>query len=221
MPTRKYALTKGGPLRLEILTKGTWKDSWKDVSVRLDGNEIGTIATKKLLKEGREFYLEDGSILKLRLVTRLFHLYDASEIQVTLNGEPLPEANLNSLIFAYGVIFFIGGGQLIIGSLGFIMLLSGVKMAVPSPMIGMIFLLISGVIFLWLGSLVKRKSMIALITAVILYELGDNFSSFFEILQQGNSLSFGKIFGEIFGIFIEAFILVLMLQGFKAIRTSQ
>src|SRR3989338_8646289 len=81
MPTRKYALERGGIRKLEI----SWRILWKNITVRLDGKEIGSIANQKELIAGREFSLIDGSILKVKLIQGF-----APELQVTKNGQAIP-----------------------------------------------------------------------------------------------------------------------------------
>ena len=59
MPTKKSALEQSGPTRLEV----SWKHIWKNLTVRFDGNEIGSIAGQKELKAGQEFSVGDDSTL--------------------------------------------------------------------------------------------------------------------------------------------------------------
>ena len=59
MPTQRYALESGGDKRLEV----SWKGFWKNLTVKLDGNVIGTVAGQKELKAGQGFELPDGSVL--------------------------------------------------------------------------------------------------------------------------------------------------------------
>ena len=104
MPTKKYAMEKGEPKRLEISWKGIWKI--KNFTVHLDGNNIGLIANRKELKAGREFALIDGSILKVQLVKKLL----SAELQVLRDDQPLPGSASDPgqrLRVAYGIVFFI------------------------------------------------------------------------------------------------------------------
>lgn len=53
------ALDKGGPKRVEL----EWGFAFKNLRVRVDGVELGTIATKAELEAGRSFVMSDGSSL--------------------------------------------------------------------------------------------------------------------------------------------------------------
>jgi len=189
MPTQKFSFKKGEPVRLEVL----WKWLWKDVSILLDGQEIGRFANRKMLKEGREFYLQDGSVLKIKLSSSWF----APLLEVLHNGKPLPGSGSDpniKLALAYSYIFFIGGVTIIHG-------LIVVSSKTPQGGFGMI---IIGGIYIFLGFLVKRQSMIALAIAFVVYLL--NF-----LLE----LASGQVGGNLW-LTIAAF--VCMYEGFRAIQ---
>jgi hypothetical protein len=67
MPTKRFALEPGGPERLEL----SWRPVWKNLQVRLDGNLLGQFGRMEDLQQGREFVLDDGSKLTVRLELQL------------------------------------------------------------------------------------------------------------------------------------------------------
>src|SRR6266571_5284958 len=72
MPTKRYSLRPGEPPRLEI--RGTqWGRWWKDLTVRLDGAEVGTVATGKELQAGAGLGHGPGSAGAPRRAMRLRH----------------------------------------------------------------------------------------------------------------------------------------------------
>jgi hypothetical protein len=107
MPLRKYILEKGGQPRLEV----EWRGLWRDVSVRFDGQEIGTFADKAALKQGRTFTLPDQSNLLVQLVGKS----EAAQLLVNRDNVPLSEfsaarnpAHIALVIF--GVVLMLSGG---------------------------------------------------------------------------------------------------------------
>jgi hypothetical protein len=83
MPSRSFALEPGGPIRLTV----SWKGSWNNVRVELDGRSVLAIPTAKELKEGREVRLEPGT-LAIRLHQSVF----GPALLLSLNGRPLPKS---------------------------------------------------------------------------------------------------------------------------------
>ena len=192
MPTNRYALEKGGQQRLEI----SWKSYWKNITIRLDGREIGSIHDEKELKTGREFSLGDGSILKVQLVDGL---------EVFRDGEPLPGSTSDpeeQLKAAYGIVFLIAGISIVAGMIaelfevGFL-LQRGIGLDS----------IIFGVLFLILGFYVKRRSMLALGIAVGLFAI----DGILSVILSGVT-SIGIIVARIF-------FLIPMIKGFGAISS--
>ncbi len=202
MPTKKYAMEKGEPKRLEISWKGIWKI--KNFTVHLDGNNIGLIANRKELKAGREFALIDGSILKVQLVKKLL----SAELRVLRDGQPLPGSASDPgqrLRVAYGIVFFIGGVTIGLG------LITELLQVGFLQQVGFGFdSIIYGGFFLLLGFFVKRRSMLALGIAVGLFVL-DGILSVVLFAQQGGTPPVGVIVARII-------LLIPMIRGFGAIR---
>lgn len=199
MPQRTYALEKDGPKRLEI----SWKGLWKNLTIRLDGNTVGTIPGQKELSAGQEFHLPDGSTLKVQLVT--VKKFSAAELQVLRNGQPLPGSASNpetKIKGAYGVVFFIAGLNIVLG----IAVLFQIEFL---QQIGIGFYpIIYGLVFLVLGFFVKRNSMVALIIAIAIFAL-DSILSFVYAASQGSPL---------LAAFARFFLIIPMIQGIGAIK---
>jgi hypothetical protein len=157
MPKRKYALERGGDKSLEIF----WEGNWKNTKVRLNGNLIGAIPNKKELGTGQIFQLPDGTALRVQLVN--------NELRVLRNDKPLPGSSSDpaaKLAQSFGIIYFIAGLNIV---LGFIALIFPVEF-LKTLGFGIISVAI-GFIFLVLGFFTQRRSLIALIIALIIYSL--------------------------------------------------
>ena len=201
MPSKKYALEEGGEKRLEV----SWQRGWKKVIMKLDGTELAVIEDKAALKAGKTLALPDGSSLDVR-VTR-------KGLELVRGGEPLPgsasslEQALNPAVVA---VFWIGGGNLLLGILGALNVLdSGLSFSVLSIVIGFVFLL--------LGFFVRRKSAVALGVAILLTAgiiVGHIISAIMIAGEGGVPLFLG-------GTAVTALFLFWMILGFRAIRKIQ
>jgi hypothetical protein len=160
MPSEKYALEIGGPERLEL-----YRDNfYSEIRVYLDGNVIGTFANDKEFEAGRTFQLPDGSSLDVRLVKTLFK----TQARVTRNGQPLLDSAsnpVNRFFAAYISVFLAGGFCIIFGTLA---LIYQDDSSVDSLGFNL-FTLICGGALLYLGYLVKQKSLIALAGAFLIF----------------------------------------------------
>lgn len=200
MPKIKYAIEKGGPKRLEI----SWKGNYKEITIHLDGNTIGSIADPEQLKAGQEFSLEDGSTLKVQL-TRSFIF---PHLQIYKDGWPVHSQGFEpaqQLSYAYKFIFLIGGMNLAFG-------LSGILFRTALwnlPPAGLLSVILGG-FFLVLGFFVMRRSIIALSIAAGILAL----DVVLTIIFPPNLPRFALVIGIIFRIFV----LLAMAQGFGAIQ---
>ncbi|NWF71071.1 MAG: hypothetical protein HXY40_18465 [Chloroflexi bacterium] len=79
MPNRKFPLPSGQTLDIE------WRGLWRDVSLRLGEQVIGSVATQKEMKQGRAFTLPDGGKLEVKLEAH----GDDFTLRVSHNGKPL------------------------------------------------------------------------------------------------------------------------------------
>ncbi len=200
MPKQSYALEAGGEKRLEI----SWKPFWKDITVTLDGNSIGTIPNQKALTSGQEFRLPDGTALKVQLVSRV----TSTELQVLRNGQPPPGSASDPQIrlkYAYWVVYFVAGLNLVLGLISFLFNVEFLQQ------IGIGFgSILFGLVFLVLGFFTQRKSMVALILAIVIFAL-DGLAGLFLSAAQGGIPGIG-------GLFARILLLIPMIQGIGAIK---
>lgn len=199
MPTKKFALEKGGPERLEV----EWRGNFKDFEVRLDGVLLGSFDNAKALKAGGSFSLEDGSTLEVKLATAL-----VPELHLTRNGAPVPGSAADPeqrVQAAAGMIFFISGVNTVLGLLAGafnIYFLQSMGLGLGS--------MIAGAVYGILGYFVRQRSMVALGLAVGLFLL----DGLYLVASRSGAGSTG-------GIVARVFFLVPMVMGFPALRTLQ
>jgi hypothetical protein len=201
MPKQQLALEAGGAKRLEI----SWGMNFKNVSVKLDGREVGTIPDQKALKEGRSFTLDDGSSLQVQLVRSAM----SQVLQVLRNGKPLPGSATDpekKLSTAYTIIFFVGGLSLVIGLLAEIANVDFLRSLGAGW-----FTVVVGVIFIGLGFLVKRRIILALYAAIVLYALDLGL-----LVMTAVSVPGGR--PPVSGIVLHVIFLIFMYQGVGALQ---
>lgn len=200
MPKQSFALETGGEKRLEV----SWKGLYKDVTVSLDGNSVGVIPNQKALSAGQEFFLTDGSTIKVQLVSKLM----STELQVLRNGQPLPGSSSDPQTrfkTAYSMVYFIAGLNLV---LGIVSVLFDVEFL---QQIGIGFTsIIFGLVFLVLAFFVQRKSTIALFLAIVIFA-ADGILGIVLAVSQGSTPGVG-------GIFARIILLIPMIQGVGAIK---
>lgn len=201
MPTKRYALRAGEPPRLEIrwTQRGRW---WKDLIVRLDGAEVGTVATGKELQAGASFSLADGSNLHVRQAQKFL----AVELQVLRDGRPVPGSATDPATQVRGAaqcLFAIAGMSIGLGLLAQAlhwqaMLARGVGYGAA----------VEGLIFLVLGCFVWRGSRPALLAGVTLL-----------VLDTAVSLMASPVTGRPpSGLILRVYFLALMIRGLGAMR---
>jgi hypothetical protein len=203
MPTKSFALEKGGPERVEV----QWRGNFKDFEVRLDGNLIGSFENAKELKTGKTFPLEDGSRLEVGLKPTGLGV---PELTLLRNGQPLPGSATDPaqrVGAAAGMIFVVAGLNAILGlvALAFnVQFLQSLGIGGASIFVGAIY----GV----LGYFVKRQSFVALALAVGLFVL-DGLALLFNVPPGGTP--------PIGGILARFFFLIPMVMGFPALKALQ
>lgn len=200
MPSRKYSLQKNEPQRLEI----SWSGVWKDIKILLDGQEIGQIDGLKELKTGQDFKIKEGT-LHVQFVMGFMN----GELQVTLDGKPLPGSGSDPaerLKIAYITIFFIAGLNLALGiAAEFLQIdfLQEIGVGIFSAGFGLVFLI--------LGYLVmKKQSIIALWIAIALF-IVDGVLTMFVTIDGGYDPAMGSILMRII-------LIVGMIQGLKGAK---
>ncbi len=203
MPKQDFAFEPNGPRRLEI----SWGMFWKNIIIRLDGEELDTIATQNEFRQGKEYKLNDGSVLAIRLVNSLM----GQDVQVTRNGKPLPgtmqhpETRIRS---SFVLLYFIGGWKVLFGILG--LAINGVDFTVLSRNFIDIFI---GLVFILLATLVRKRSIIALIAGIALFA-GDALYTAYTIYQSGQQQN-------VFSLLIQVFLIYYLYQGVGAIKKEK
>lgn len=200
MAKQRFALEANGPKRLEI----SWGMFWRNITVRLDGQVIGTVPSKKELAQGYDIFLPDTSLLNIKLA----RTFVTQELQVLRNGQPLPGSASDPqsrVKTAANVIFFIAGLNIVVGLIALFFqvdLLLAYGLGIES--------VITGLIYALLGFFVKRKSLVALVIAIVLFVLDGVFGlvTAAEVGANPGSMVIARIV-----------LLIPMLQGFSAIRT--
>jgi hypothetical protein len=195
-----YALEPGGEKRLQV----SWKGLYKETSVYLDDQLVGTIQGQKALAAGQDFTLIDGSLLHVQLVSKVFN----TELQVLRNGQPLPgsasdpQARLKA---AYAITYFIAGLNLV---LGIIATLFQVEILLELG-IGF-YSILFGLVFLVLAIFVQRRSLAALIIAIVIFII-DGVLGFVFSIMAGATPSTTGLLGRVI-------LLIPMFMGIGAIK---
>jgi hypothetical protein len=234
---QKFALKKGGAPRLELYSE-EGEGKWKNVSVRIDGKEIGRIENRKQLNKGVDFHLEDGSILSFE-TQRNFKLNISGQPYILINRKPVPGSDARGkFILAYSIIFLIAvrtfWGNVL---LDFLRIVSPTKDSGITPLdssdpahilaysiVLLVFYGVMSIVFAVLGFLVRSKSKIALWLAIILYGI-DTIIDFISVVglfgtttASSPATSPGSYLAHyVFFVVVRIFLLIWMWQGLKAI----
>ena len=198
MPKRSYSLQKDGPKELEC----SWGIAWKNFTVKQNGQVIGTVANQKELKEGREFQLNDGSKLFVKLKIGL-----TSGLYLTRDGQPLPGSDsdpMSKVKGAFTILLIIAVINIGIGVLSTLFNLQEIGLEFGLGYI------VFGFVFLILSIAVKRGSLIALIAAIILLILDALLGIVFMATSGGNQ--------SIFWIIARIFFLIYLISSVSAFR---
>ena len=156
MPTKTYPFEEEGPDRLEL----SWRGSFKDFTVTLDGLQLNTESwNRKQIQDGQRIELPDGSKLLIKQERNFF----GNELRVVKDGKPLPGSGSHPATRAKtaSIILFVVAGFTAL----FVIALYASENSFDS---------ISGVtvlIYLGLGLLVRRGSLVALWVGIILFGL--------------------------------------------------
>ena len=203
MPKQSYPFEKDGPKRLEL----SWKTLWKDLTIRLDGEQIGAIPTHKELTAGQEFTLPDSSILKVQLIDRIY----ATNLQLLRNGQPLPGSGSDPqsrLRTAYILLYLLAGLNLVLGVAAELFRFDFLLAMGMGP-VSIIF----GLVMLVLGVFVQRRSRLALVLAIAILAI-DGLAGVALAVTQGYPPS-------IAGFVVRLLLIVAMFPGLGAIRELQ
>ena len=200
MPKQAFALERDGPKRLEV----SWKGSWKNLAIQLDGETIGNVQEQKDLTAGQEFQLPDSSTLTVQLVKKLASV----ELRLLRDGQPLPGSATDPetlLKGAYVILYFIAGLNIVLGAIAYLL------QAEVLQSMGMGFYsIVFGTIFLVLARFVRLRSTVALVIAIVIFVL----DSFLSLLLSGSE----GYTSNVVGVVARAFLLLPMIQGVEALR---
>jgi hypothetical protein len=200
MAKQSFALEPGGPKRLHI----TWGGIYRNIAVKVDDRTLGTIPDQRALVKGQDFRLPDGSKLHVQLVSTFM----TAELRVLRNGEPLPGSPsdpIARLRNAYLLVYVVGGLNSLLGLLSLLLkvqFLQQVGIGLASFLFGLV--------FLGLGFLVQKRSLFALILAIVLFII-DGLSGLMFAAAAGGS-------APVTGLFVRIILLVPMIQGVSAIK---
>jgi hypothetical protein len=200
MPSLKYALEKGEPRRLVLSWRGFWVGI-KDITIHIDGIEIGSVSSVDELKSEREFPLDNGT-LKVKFDGRGFDgwKFKVFKDEQLLVPDPTPKLRNACIATFIGAGLFILGGILgPIGQFFQIDFLNRWEFDYTS--------IIFGAILIMLGFFIRKRSTIALGFAVGLYTF-DSILVFISAI--GPEL--------LITIILRVFLLIYMFRGFGAIR---
>jgi hypothetical protein len=200
MPSKRYAVDRGGPRRLEI----TWQNPWKDMTIRFDEQPVGAIATRQELLAGRQFKLPDKSTLRIQLVKRSID----SELHILRDGRAVPGSFTDPETrykLAYGVVVGITALYLVLGLVSMLThsaLLQGLGVGAQSVALGAILILVS--------FYVKRRSTVGLGAAIVILLVDGLLAAVYAILA-------GRA-PAVLGLAIRGGLAFLLLDGIRAIR---
>ena len=159
MPSQTYILDPENPKRLEIISSAFWRST----AIRLDGQEIGTVASKRELVQGQDLKLPDGSKLKVRLIQSLM----GSELHILRDGKPIPgsASHPETLIrSAYWALFLLSTISVLFGVVARMLHVDMLgEMGISDYSIGI------GIILFGLAFLVRRHSLLALYAGIGLF----------------------------------------------------
>lgn len=199
MPKQSFAFEPGGEKRLVI----EWKGMFKDLTIKVDGVQVGLIPDQKSLVAGKEIRIKDGSKISVQLVSS----FSGSELQVLRNGKPLPgsesspEARVRTAAY---VLYFLAALGVVAGM---------VSLFYESRILGILgvgwYNILFGAVYLILGLLVSRNSIGALVLAVLVFS-GDALSSILLGAAKGYEPS-------VYGLLMRVFFLIPLVQGIRAI----
>jgi hypothetical protein len=202
MPKRLFSLEEGKEKRLIISWKLTWKLSWKKIEITFDNRNIGTIPDQKSLINGQIFKLPDNSEIKVQKLHSLSY-----GLSVSRNGQPLPESDDNPInIFknTYQIIYFFAILNIVIGCLSVLK-----KIDILQQIEYNYIFIIIGIVFLMLGYLVQRRSLVALFISILIMSIGSIIEFCFATMGLFTYFSY---------IVMQILFIVPLIQGIEAIK---
>ena len=197
------SLEKDGPKRVEL----SWSGMWKQFTVKLDGAPLLTARDSADLKAGRSALLPDGSTLEVKLETG----FGKQGLLVTRNGVPLPGSSSDPEMLmktAGGIVYAIAGLNALVGV---IMVVFDVRFLKENFGYGAFAV---AALFAVLGYFTMKRSLAALVAAIVLYALDGVITLGMQISEvaPGHTPNIGFIF-------VRVIFLMAMIRGARAIRS--
>ncbi|MDO1451769.1 hypothetical protein Q0590_36180 [Rhodocytophaga aerolata] len=181
-----------------------WGFNWKNFTILLNNQPIGTIATQKELKQGREFTLPDGQTLGVKLTGAI-----QPELELLLNGKELPGSATDpneQLRQIFNLTIFLGILNVVIGivsQMANIDVLTQMGLGIGSIMVG--------IVMVALAFGIRNRSLAALIAVIGLIGL-DIVLTFYFATQNPSAPN------PTTTILIRLFLIYYLWRGIAAIR---
>jgi hypothetical protein len=169
------------------------------MEVRLDGQLIGKFQGQSDLKNGKTYRLAGGSILNIALVPGIYR----NELRVTLNGKTVPGSGGDPGLrarAAIGVLYFIGGLDLLIGLFSILFDAEMLRNLGIGP-----YHIVVGLIFVVLAFLAQRQTPYVVWVAAAIFVV-DSVIGVVTTLNRGLPLSTG-------GLIFRAILLATLVQA--------
>jgi hypothetical protein len=200
MPTKVYSLEEGQPQELVL----DWNYGWENLNIYLDGAHVGAVREQASLISGQEFTLPDGARLKVQLVRAPL----LPRLSVLHNSRPLPGSPTDPAVtirISSEIILLIAAFNLLLG---------GLAVFTRAAFLGAQGLgahnLLLGLAFLGLGLWTRRRSGIALWSAIVLLLLEGMINVAVTVIAGG--------LPGFAGLLLRLLLLVYISQGAEALR---
>jgi hypothetical protein len=200
MPKKLLSLESNAPKRLEL----SWRAMWKEFTVKLDGTPILTADGSGDLKAGKSVTLPDGATLAVKLETG----FGKQGLVVTRNGVPLPGSSTDPetlMKTAGGIVYAIAALNAIVGVIAWVF---DVRFLKENFGYGP---LVVAALFAVLGYFTMKRSLAALIAAIVIYALDGLLTLGFQMSEAapGHTPNVGFIF-------VRVIFLMAMIRGARA-----
>lgn len=204
-----YPFQPGGEQGIEVVIRGA---KWDEIFIWFEGKQVG-VFSRRAMRAGQELQLSDGSRLELKLSRNQFQ---PERLKISRNGQPIHRIvteDMHQAVINYAgdAIYLIGFSTLILGVVSLF-----IRIKILEPMtFGWPYILF-GLLFVVLGFFTRRRSMPALMLAILIYSLDGLVSLFvlFSALASGSYILFGNPFVHI-GFLVA---MVNGIDGINAIR---
>jgi hypothetical protein len=200
MPSKSFALERGGPKRVIV----SWKAFWREVCIAVDGEEVLRVADQRALQAGASRALPNGSVLSIKLRKTFI----TPELVLTCDGVPLPGSSTDpaaQVKLALGLLQFFAGSGIVLGLVAEIFRVQWLKefgLGVAS--------IVEGCVYAVLAFFVSRGSRTALAVGIGLFLL-DGISIVVVAISNGVNPVGGLITRILFAIWL--------VRGFTAMRS--